>query len=223
MLFKKDRPPGSVEPEDVSEMVSHSRVAGIISATLSQENKKYILDFGKLTQGAVDFFGNFSCKYDVVNLFSELQEAEILPWESKDQLEEIGLEEKFVNFEKKIKKTIKNYGVKKYDAIFLWDQFNFLESWQIKRVFNIIKPLCHWKTNILLVFPKQKDIPAKPLICSIVDYDCIRYKIATDARIKNPEHDKLGFYSLAEGFEQTHSSLSKHGIKECLFSIKRQK
>jgi|GEM_PF-6429714 len=222
MGFKKDRLESKpVEPAAVSEWISQSGVAGIISATLNSESKKYILDFGTISQDTVDFFGKFSCQYDVIDVYEILLEIQAL---TINKIEENTPEENFKNIESRIKDLLLTYGAQKYDAIFLWDQLNYMQDWQVKKIFSLIEPLCHWKTYVLAVFPMQKKIPAKPLKCAIIDYDTICYKANSnkDNSIKNPEYGKVGFSLLSPGFGLYHSSLSRHGFKECLFSIKRK-
>lgn len=229
MFAKKDRPKlKPAEHKEKSEMQSHSRVAGIICATFSADNKKRILDFGSINQETINFFGQFSCQYNVIDLYGQLLETGVISDKSAsvDLTEEPDktIEQCFEQFELQIKQTILNYDAYKYDAIFLWDLLNYLEDWQVKRIFKLLEPLCHWKTNILAIFPIAKQMTEKPFVCLMLDYDLIQYKVRVGSvgMVKNPEHEKFGLSHLSGGFDLSHSSLSKHGLKECLFAIKRQ-
>ncbi len=220
---------GSTTRETPLQMVSQSRVAGVVSATFSTDNNQYVLDFGNINKDTIDFFGNFACQYDVIDLYSKLLENNIIQSAGVSENPELAqsddkdAEQRFDKFEQQIKDGVSNYGVQKYDAIFLWDLLNYLDAWQVKRFFKLLKPLCHRKTNILAIFPIGKQISRKPFLCSIFDYDKIKYKRRPGGigMIKNPEHDKSGFGELFKDFELSHSSLSKNGLKECLLVVKR--
>jgi hypothetical protein len=240
MLFKKpqkpsaatratptpDKPRSATSPvlTRQSPEVSMSRAAGIISTSFNTQDTKRILDFGSLTQGSIDFFGQFSCRYDVMDMFAEFEEISLFKVGlSSDEAKAaaIKLDRLIAALPQLIQRLADDNT--SYDVIFLWDILNYLTADQVDKIFHSIQPYCHWKTHILCLFPITKEIPRLPMLCSIIDRNQSVYRNRPQHTplISNPQYERKGLKSLTQDFKLTHSSLLQNGIKECIYGLRR--
>ena len=151
-----------------------------VLAVLDAHRKNNILDLGKMNQSNAEFFTGYNCKLFVEDLAPSLNE---------------------INAGADIDEYLLNYGENtKFDAIFAWDLFNYIDLKQLVRLISRIKNNCRPDTLMHVVSYTQEEIPEIPQHFGLQDQSVIEVAQALPRARKFPQYSAFDLLSHLPGF-----------------------
>lgn len=164
-----------------------------------------ILDLGNASGPNLDFFSDLSARLQVVGLFGALEGhaggaarreeapdevfAELLP------LSEAG----------------------SYDAILVWDLFNYLTQRQMRSLGARLTRLSHPGTRVMVWTSNRPRVADRPAAFRIVEDGALTYSLQGEQSRSNPRHPPGEVQMALPVFDVERSFLLRHGVQEFLF------
>ncbi|MEM7293675.1 MAG: class I SAM-dependent methyltransferase [Pseudomonadota bacterium] len=163
-----------------------------VLSVLDDTRKNNILDLGRMNQNNAEFFTQYNCKLFVENIAPSLEE---------------------INAGADIDEFLLNYGEDtKFDAIFTWDLFNYIDLKQLARLISRIKNNCRPDTLMHVVSYTNENIAINPQQFGLIDNSTLQIvDLETQAR-EFPQYTAFDLLSHLPGFIAQDTWLPKDGM-----------
>jgi len=161
--------------DEMLETTFESPGIGAVLSVLDETSKPSILDLGQMNNKNFAFFSRFDCKLFVEDIAPSLDK---------------------INGGADIDECLLNYGEQtKFDAIFAWDIFNYLDLSQLGRLIERIKKNCKPDTLLHVISYTGKSIAESPLHFGLHEGNSLDISHAKLAPRKFPQYSAFELLS----------------------------
>ncbi len=196
----------------VEEELRHSSLALNALCHRLRSGRKYnVLDLGPACGTNVEFFSNFSGKIYIEDLHRTLNSFDFL---SPDD----GL-----SFDSVFRYLLPYQRTTRFDLIFSWDLFNYLEKREFLFLMRHLGRFCTDETLIFALISTNKSIPEQPSSFRILDHETLASRTHRGILRECPRYEESELLQLMPGFRVCQSFLLRSGVKEYLFLRDRER
>jgi hypothetical protein len=173
---------------------------------LQAGQQKRILDLGRASSDNLNFFSQCTGKIHIEDLQSTLTEFDYLSPDRKVPLEAV------------FKYLLPYRRDTKFDFIFSWDLFNYLEAPHLAGLFRRLGQFCRPGSVLFSMISTKKSIPERPGEFRIIDSETLFYHYTSRILRQCPQYQETDLSRLAAGFTVSNSFLLRNGFKEYLLT-----
>jgi len=172
-------------------------------------NKRYnILDLGPAYGENIAFFSEFARKIYIEDLRDTLCTHDFLS----------GVAETGGEIRLNVGDTLTAYPADtRFDLIFAWDLFNYLEREPLQQVIAWLSKFCKTGTLIFSLISTRVQISQHPLTFKILDKDRLLYGSSSALERPHPRYREVALLKLMPHFKTQKSFLLRNGMQEYLF------
>ena len=165
-----------------------------------------ILDLGSASRANVEYLSQFSCVLHIGDVSRALAEDPdmVAPEEERD-------------VEGAVDRAIVFGEHTRFDAIFAWDLFDYLDEATSRAVMRRVGGHCRTGTLLYLTTSNGETIPDRPGRFTIVDERSLRVERAGAGTRSGMKHSPRGLERIMPGFRLHHSFLLGHQMQDYLF------
>lgn len=203
---RRSQPPGGPRQEAPAEETRQpSPALNALWRRLRTGRNYNVLDLGPASGANVEFFSQFSGKIYIENLQQTLASFDYLSPEDGVSLDSV------------FRYLLPYKRNTRFDVIFSWDLFNYLESREFLHLIRHLNRYCDDGAIIFALISTKKSIPEQPPRYRIVDQETIASTSATTIMKACPRYEETELLRLMPSFRVGHSFLMRSGFKEYLF------
>ena len=167
-----------------------------------------ILDLGPAVGDNVQFFAQLSCKLFIADLYESL----FAPATRQPD----GLR----TFRRLLQSDLPSTDGQPIDLILAWDLLNYLEPEYLRVLAQSLSPYCHRGTQLFAMVATHKEMPARPTVFRIRDYEHLIFRPDEQWRRPSPRYNEADLVRSMPGFEVDVSFLLRIGFQEYLLSYR---
>ena len=194
---------GPVSPERVLKAPGLGLLAQQIAGVRSSD----ILDLGPPIPANIDYLSQYPCVLHIGDLARTLTEDPGMsgPEEERDVPSAVG-------------RALAYRDGLRFDAIFVWDLFDYLDAPTVRAVTGRIGRYCRTGTLLYLTTSNSETIPDEPGRFMIVDEQHLRFRRMGMGTRSGMKHSPRGLERIMPGFHLQHSFLLGNDMQDYLFS-----
>ena len=175
---------------------------------LQQPGKHQVLDLGAPSGPNVDFFSQLSCVLHIEDLHRSFQELD-LPEPDDDNAE---------YREQALGTLFAHDASSRFDIIFGWDLFNYLDEVGITSIMKRLTNQCRPGTLLFLLASTQEWIPEIPGRFTLSFDGTLSCETTAPDTQTNPRYSPPALERMMPGFRLLHSFLLGDGMQDYLFA-----
>jgi hypothetical protein len=207
-IKQRKQNPDQAEIELVPKEETHrSLVLGLLFHQFQQGRKYRILDLGPAVAKNVEFFGQYSCKLYIEDLYQTLSSFDYLSPEDG------------FSYEAVFSYLFPYYRTTQFDFILTWDLLNYLEKKESKHLLLHLARFSHSGTLLFSLMSTQSHIPEIPYRFEIVDKQTLVYRSSSYVMRPSPKYEQSDLNNIMSRFKICNSFLLTNGYREYLFSF----
>ena len=189
-----------------SEMVLKAPGLELVAQQIAGSRRSDILDLGSPCRANVDYLSQFPCTLHIGDMARALaDDPEMSAPEEERDVE--GVIERLISYKDDIH----------FDAIFVWDLFDYLDVATIRAITRRVGHYCRTGTLLYLTTSNGETIPDEPGRFTLMDEQHFRFeRVGTDTR-SGMKHSPRGLERIMPGFRLLHSFLLGHQMQDYLF------
>ena len=178
----------------------------LLAGHIGRLRRSDILDLGSPSGANIEFLSQFSCVLHIGDVSRALAEDPemAVPDEERDVE---GAAERVIVFEEHIR----------FDAIFAWDMFDYLDAATSRAIMRRVGGYCCTGTLLYLTTSIGDMIPDRPGRFTIVDERNLRVERVGAGTRNGVKHSPRGLERIMPGFRLHHSFLLGHQMQDYLF------
>jgi hypothetical protein len=200
----KKRVDPSNSPEE--SIVSHKSPAlNVVLGDIQQDRRYEILDLGSAVGQNVDFFGQFSCRLHIEDLYDTLSSFDFLSPE--DGFSYQAVFSYLMPYPRKLR----------FDLILAWDILNYLEREECRQLIVHLGHFCQKGTILFGLISTRRHIPDTPHLFRLGGTEKLVYERRSTVVRDCPRYEKTDLDVLIPGFRVCNSFLLRNGYKEYVF------
>jgi hypothetical protein len=175
---------------------------------LQSGGRHLILDLGPAVGDNVQFFAQLSCKLFIADLYESL----FAPASRQPD----GLR----TFRKLLQTDLPTTDGQAVDLILAWDLLNYLEPEYLRVLAESLASYSHRGTQMFAMVATHKEMPAKPTVFRIRDYEHLIFQPDEQWRRPSPRYTEPDLVRGMPGFEVDVSFLLRNGLQEYLLNFR---
>ena len=178
----------------------------LLAGDIAKRRRPDILDLGSPNRTNVEYLSQYSCVLhigDVLRVLAEDPEM-VAPEEERDVE---GAVERAIVFQDHIR----------FDSIFAWDLFDYLDEVTSRAIMRRIGGYCGTGTLLYLITSNGETIPDRPGRFTIVDERNLRVERVVVGTRSGMRHSPRGLERIMPGFRLHHSFLLGYQMQDYLF------
>lgn len=203
---------GSGEKAGASEQASagehQSPCLKLLFDRLQSGGRHLILDLGPAVGENVQFFAQLSCKLFIADLYESLFAPATRQPDSHR------------TFRKLLKTDLPSTDGQAVDLILAWDLLNYLEPEYLRVLAEALASYCHRGTQLFAMVATHKEMPAKPTVFRIRDYEHLIFRPDEQWRRPSPRYTEPDLVRGLPDFEVDVSFLLRNGLQEYLLNYR---
>lgn len=206
--FRWPQPVESKDAPATGELVSqeHTSLAfNVLYHQFPKERKFHILDLGPASGANLEFFSQFSCRLYFEDLYATLSSFDY--FSPEDGFSYAAVFDYLLPFA----------GKTRFDVIFSWDLFNYLEKEELRHLMRHLSRFCNRGTILFSLISTLKTIPEKPNRYQILDPQRLLYVVNSSVMLDCPRYQQSELDHLLPNFRVGNSFILRNGFKEYLF------
>lgn len=192
-------------PPEGQTSVHPSLAFNVLYHQLRTDRKFHVLDLGSACKQNIEFFGQFSCKIYIEDLYNTLASFDYLAPEDGFSYDRI--------FDYLLPFTDNT----RFDLILAWDLFNYLDRDQFHHLVRHLHRFSRRGTVIFSLISTLKHLPEKPNQFRILDSEKLLYESRSSVLRTCPRYQQTDLDQIMKGFRTCNSFLLRNGFKEYLF------
>ncbi len=165
---------------------------------IKNSDRNQVLELGPMSKGSFQLFSELSCKIHVEDLSSCLKEH-ILTGKS---LSDFKVEDNLIDYKKD----------EKFDVILAWDLLNYLDLYEIKKLFAVLRPHCKPNTLLYMLRYVEKNIPKMPRDIHVKDKYLLELSDGDFAVRPLPNYGTLQILSSLPGYFLQDTLIGQTGM-----------
>ncbi len=185
--------------------VQTSLVLNVIYHLIKPVHKYTILDLGPAFGTNIEFFSKFSHKIYIEDFYHTLASFDFFSPEDG------------VHYEAVIEYLLPYRENTRFDIIFSWDLFNYLQKEELHHLIRHLSRFCHPGTLLFALISTLKHIPERPIHFKILDQQDLQYESCSAVLRPCPGYQQTDLNRLMANFRVCNSFLLRNGFKEYLF------
>ena len=190
-----------------SEMVFRSPGLELLARQISNVQRANVLDLGSPRAANIAYFSQFSCVLHIEDLPRALADDPGMsaPEEERDVEGVVG-------------RLITHRDGIRFDAVFVWDLFDYLDALMIRAIMCRIGHCCRTGTLLFMMTSNRETIPDEPGRFTIVDEQHLHFERVGMGTRNGVNHSPRGLERIMPGFHLQHSFLLGNDMQDYLFS-----
>lgn len=178
----------------------------LVARQFSEFRRSDILDLGSPLRANVEYLSQFSCVLHIGDIFRALADEPEMS-EAEDERDVEGVAGRLIAYEDDIR----------FDAIFVWDVFDYLDSAMSHAVVYRLGHYCRTGTLLYLMTSNRETIPDEPGRFTIIDDQHLRFERRGAGTREGMRYSPRALERIMRGFRLQHSFLLAHEMQEYLF------
>lgn len=173
---------------------------------IARRQRSDILDLGSPCQANIRYLSQFPCVLHIGDIVRTLaDEPEMSAPDEERDVE--GVIERLMTYKDNIR----------FDAIFAWDLFDYLDQATLRAIGRRVGHHCRTGTLLYLMTSNRKTIPDEPGRFAIVDEQHLRFEPMGGGIRSGVKHTPFGLERIMRGFCLQHSFLLGNQMQDYLF------
>lgn len=178
----------------------------LIAQQIAGSQRSDILDLGSPCRANVDYLSQFPCVLHIGDIARALaDEPDMSAPEEERDVE--GVIERLISYKDDIH----------FDAIFVWDLFDYLDVETVRAITRRVGHYCRTGTLLYLTTSNGDTIPDEPGRFTLVDEQHLRFERIGAGTRAGVKHSPRGLERIMPGFRLLHSFLLGHQMQDYLF------
>ena len=178
----------------------------LVARQIARVQRSDILDLGSPCRANVDYLSQFPCVLHIADIARALaDDPEMSAPEEERDVE--GVIERLTAYEDKIR----------FDAIFAWDLFDYLDLATLRAIARRVGRHCRTGTLLYLTMSNGETIPDEPGRYTIVDEQHLRFERMGVGTRSGVTHSPSRLERIMPGFRLQHSFLLGNQMQDYLF------
>lgn len=203
--WRKGRAGKSPEETEGAEPEIHASPSfEALSGWLERVRQPRVLDLGSAVGPNLDYFAQRSTRLQVVSLFSALEDHPGGPARREQAPDQV------------FRNLLPDPSSGRFDAVLLWDLFNYLSRSQMHALGAQLAELCRPGGQALAMVSNRPQIPEAPIHFRIADAQTLVYSTDSARLRANPRWPPGEVQKALSAFDVERSFLLRHGIQEFL-------
>jgi len=174
---------------------------------IAASRRSDILDLGPPCRANIEYLSQFPCMLHIGDISRALAEEPEMS-EPEEERDVEGVAVRLIAYEDDTR----------FDAIFVWDIFDYLDSTTSRAVMRRLGDYCRTGTLLYLMTSNRETIPDEPARYSIIDDQHLRFERRGSGTRDGMKHSPRALQRLMQGFRLQHSFLLGHEMQEYIFS-----
>ena len=181
---------------------------GLLLEQIASAQRWRILDLGAPRGSNIDYMSQYSCVLHFGGLPQTLAEDPAMSLEEHEERD----------VESAVERTIQCEDGVRFDVIFAWDLFDYLDATTVHTIMRRIGDYCRTGTVLYLMTSTGEQIPDEPGRYTIVDEQHLRFERLGMGTRNGMKYSPRGLERIMPGFHLLHSFLLGNEMQDYLFT-----